>query len=106
MITPALAALRRERRTGARDLARIAVEHQLEVIGAGIVGGDLAVERLGIVAEGGDRLGAAHPPGADVIGICEAIRFMTGTEPKVALDTTRMRYLITSEGTRNGPCGP
>jgi len=44
--------------------------------------------------------------GEGVIGICEAIRFMTGTEPKVALDTTRMRYLITSEGYRNGPCGP
>jgi len=44
--------------------------------------------------------------GESVLAICESIRFMTGTEPKVALDTTRMRYLITSEGYRNGPCGP
>jgi len=44
--------------------------------------------------------------GESVLAICEAIRFMTGIEPRVALDTTRMRYLITSEGYRNGPCGP
>ena len=44
--------------------------------------------------------------GEGVIGICESIRFMTGTEPKVDLNTRTMRYLITSEGYRNGPCGP
>ena len=44
--------------------------------------------------------------GESVLAICEAIRFMTGTEPKVDLNTRTMRHLITSEGYRNGPCGP
>jgi len=43
--------------------------------------------------------------GEAVLPICEAIRFFTATEPKVELDTTRMRYLITSEGYRAGPAG-
>ena len=43
--------------------------------------------------------------GETVLPICEAIRFFTATEPKVELDTTRMRYLITSEGYRAGPAG-
>jgi GH25 family lysozyme M1 (1,4-beta-N-acetylmuramidase) len=37
--------------------------------------------------------------------ICEAIRFYTATEPKVELDTARMRYRITSEGYCAGPAG-
>jgi len=44
--------------------------------------------------------------GEAVLAVCESIRFMTGTEPKVDLNTRTMRYLITSEGYRNGPCGP
>ena len=44
-------------------------------------------------------------PGEVVLPICEAIRFFTATEPKVELDTARMRYLITSEGYRAGPAG-
>jgi len=43
--------------------------------------------------------------GEAVLPICEAIRFFTATEPEVELDTTRMRYLITSEGYRAGPAG-
>jgi len=43
--------------------------------------------------------------GEAVLPICEAIRFFTATEPKVELDTARMRYLITSEGYRAGPAG-
>ena len=43
--------------------------------------------------------------GESVAPICEAIRFFTATDPKVELDTNRMRYLITSEGYRAGPAG-
>ena len=43
--------------------------------------------------------------GEAVLPICEAIRFFTATEPRVELDTIRMRYLITSEGYRAGPAG-
>ena len=34
-----------------------------------------------------------------------AIEFFTATNPRVSLDTVRMRYLIESEGYRNGPAG-
>lgn len=43
--------------------------------------------------------------GEAVLAVCEAIRFYTATEPKVALDVTRMRYLVTAEGYRAGPAG-
>ena len=49
---------------------------------------------------------AAWVPGEAVLTVCEAIRFFTATEPKVALDVETMRYLITSEGYRAGPAGP
>jgi hypothetical protein len=34
-----------------------------------------------------------------------AIEFFTATNPRVSLDAVRMRYLIESEGYRNGPAG-
>lgn len=44
--------------------------------------------------------------GESVKVVVAAIEFMTATNPRVELDTCRMRYLITSEGYRNGPAGP
>jgi hypothetical protein len=43
--------------------------------------------------------------GEAIMGICEAIRFFTATEPKVELNVGSMQYLITSEGYRAGPAG-
>jgi hypothetical protein len=43
--------------------------------------------------------------GEAVLVVCEAIRYFTATEPRVSLDVQRMRYLIESEGYRNGPAG-
>ena len=48
---------------------------------------------------------AAWCCGEAVLPICEAIRFYTATDPKVELDTNRMRYLVNSEGYRAGPAG-
>lgn len=44
--------------------------------------------------------------GRDLLGICEAIRHFTATEPKVQLNVDTMRWLVTSEGYRAGPAGP
>jgi hypothetical protein len=43
----------------------VGVEHQAQGIGAGVGGGDLPVDVLGVTAEGRDRFGAAYEPGAD-----------------------------------------
>ncbi len=44
--------------------------------------------------------------GEAVLPVVAAIEFMTATHPSVQLDPERMKYLITSEGYRNGPAGP
>lgn len=44
--------------------------------------------------------------GENVLPVVAAIEFHTATNPTVQLDTTRMRYLVESEGYRNGPAGP
>ena len=44
--------------------------------------------------------------GEAVMAVVAAIEFMTATHPRVDLDVHRMRYLVTSEGYRNGPAGP
>ena len=44
--------------------------------------------------------------GEAVLAVVAAIEFMTATHPRVQLDSERMRYLIKSEGYRNGPAGP
>ena len=49
---------------------------------------------------------AVWVPGAVVMAVVAAIEFMTATHPRVDLDVNRMRYLVTSEGYRNGPAGP
>jgi len=37
--------------------------------------------------------------------IVAAIRYFTATEPKIHVDTRTMKYLVESEGYRNGPAG-
>lgn len=49
---------------------------------------------------------AVWMPGGVVMAVVAAIEFMTATHPRVDLDVNRMRYLVTSEGYRNGPAGP
>ena len=44
--------------------------------------------------------------GEAVLPVVAAIEFMTATHPSVSLNIERMRYLVTSEGYRNGPAGP
>jgi len=44
-------------------------------------------------------------PGEAVMLTVAAIEFYTATNPKVQLNTETMRYLITSEGYRQGPAG-
>ena len=41
-----------------------------------------------------------------VLPVVAAIEFHTATNPTVQLDVNRMRYLVESEGYRNGPAGP
>jgi hypothetical protein len=43
--------------------------------------------------------------GEGVLLVVEAITYFTATAPKVSLDQRTMRYLIESEGYRNGPAG-
>lgn len=43
--------------------------------------------------------------GEGVMGLVAAIEFFTATTPTVTLNTTTMRYLVTSEGYRQGPAG-
>lgn len=43
--------------------------------------------------------------GEMVIPVVEAIKFFTATNAKVSLNVDTMRYLVTSEGYRNGPAG-
>jgi len=45
-------------------------------------------------------------PGEWVLPVVAAIEFHTATHPTVQLDVNRMRYLVESEGYRNGPAGP
>ena len=49
---------------------------------------------------------AVWAAGEAVLPVVAAIEFMTATHPRVQLDSERMRYLIESEGYRNGPAGP
>jgi hypothetical protein len=49
---------------------------------------------------------AATMAGELVMAAVAAIEFYTATTPKVELDITTMRYLVTSEGYRMGPAGP
>ena len=74
------------------------------------------------VRENHDRLSAAfkrvHDPddwrapiaawvdGESVDVVVDAIRHFTGTDPRVEEGVDRGRWLVTSEGYRNGPCGP
>ncbi len=44
--------------------------------------------------------------GEAVLSVIAAIEFMTATNPSVSLNVERMKYLVTSEGYRNGPAGP
>ena len=44
--------------------------------------------------------------GEDIALTVKAITFFTATVPKIELDIIAMRYLVTSEGYRNGPAGP
>jgi hypothetical protein len=48
---------------------------------------------------------AAFMPGDAVMVVVSAIEFFTATQPVVRLDTRTMRYLVISEGYRNGPAG-
>jgi hypothetical protein len=64
-------------------------------------------EAFGLVHDADDWRApiAVWLPGEGVNIAVEAIRYFTATDPKVELDTTRMRYLVTSEGYRAGPAG-
>ena len=44
-------------------------------------------------------------PGEHVSIVVAAIQFYTATEPTIELCISNMRYVITSEGYRNGPAG-
>src|SRR5512137_1321399 len=46
-------------------LPRIGVELEAQRISAGVVGGDFAIDVLGVVAEGRDRFGAREQPSPD-----------------------------------------
>ena len=48
---------------------------------------------------------AAWCAGEAVLLLTEAIEYFTATKPRVSLDIARMRYLVESEGYRNGPAG-
>lgn len=47
----------------------------------------------------------ARVAGEAVLVTVAAIEFFTATSPRVALDTQRMTYVISSEGYRQGPAG-
>ena len=44
--------------------------------------------------------------GEAVLPVVAAIEFMTATIPSISLNVERMKYLVESEGYRNGPAGP
>jgi hypothetical protein len=60
-------------------VARVGVEDQTERIGALVVGGDLAVDVLGVVAEGRDGFRARQQPGAN--GGQHRVEFLLGIDP-------------------------
>ncbi len=44
--------------------------------------------------------------GREILGVCEAIRHFTATEPTLQFNPNTRRYLVTADGYRNGPAGP
>ena len=43
--------------------------------------------------------------GEAVMPVVASIQFFTATEPKISLNVEHMKYIVTSEGYRNGPAG-